>query len=66
MKLIKLNLAFVFLLITLSNHAQTSNESAFALGLSTGYNNGFGVQVNGAAKTLAEFTHSITSRDRLY
>ncbi len=49
MKLIKLNLAFVFLLITLSNHSQTNDESAFALGLSTGYNNGFGVQLNGTA-----------------
>ena len=49
MKLIKLNLTFVFLLITLSNHAQTGDESAFALGLSAGYNNGFGVQLNGTA-----------------
>lgn len=49
MKLIKLNLAFVFILITFTNYSQTSNESAFALGLSTGYNNGFGVQLNGTA-----------------
>lgn len=49
MKLIKLNLALVFFFIICSSHAQTSDDSAFALGLSTGYNNGFALQLNGTA-----------------
>ena len=49
MKLLKLNLSILFLLIIVSNHAQTNDESGFAIGLSTGYNNGFGLQLHGTA-----------------
>ena len=51
MKLFKLNLFILSLLLTFTNqiHAQSSDESGIALGLSTGYNNGFGVQLNGTA-----------------
>lgn len=49
MNLLKLNLSILLLLLTFTNQAQTSDESGFALGLSTGYNNGFGVQLNGTA-----------------
>ena len=49
MKRIQLIISILFLLINLTNHAQTSNEHGFAIGLSTGYNNGFGVHLNGTA-----------------
>ena len=49
MNLLKLSLSFLLFLLTFSNQAQTNEESNFALGLSTGYNNGFGVQLHGTA-----------------
>lgn len=49
MKLLKLNLSILLLLLAFTNQAQTTSESGFALGVSTGYNNGFGVQLNGTA-----------------
>ncbi len=49
MNLLKLNLSILLLLLAFTNQAQTSDESGFALGLSTGYNNGFGVQLHGTA-----------------
>lgn len=47
MNLSKLNLSILLLILTFTSQAQTRDESGFALGLSTGYNNGFGVQLHG-------------------
>ncbi len=49
MNQIKLNLSLLLLLFTFSNQAQTSDEPSFGLGISTGYNNGFGIQLHGTA-----------------
>ncbi len=49
MNLLKLNLSILLLLLSITSQAQTNDESGFALGLSTGYNNGFGVQLHGTA-----------------
>lgn len=49
MKLFKLSLTFLFLSFSFTNQAQTIDESGFGVGVSTGYNRGFGVQLHGTA-----------------
>ena len=49
MKLLKLNLTILLLIVTFTNQAQTTSETGFAIGLSSGYNNGFGLQLHGTA-----------------
>lgn len=49
MNLLKLIFSILFLALSITNQAQITNDSKFALGLSTGYNRGFGVQLHATA-----------------
>jgi len=49
MQWLKPTLGILLVFISFSIHAQTDQESYFALGLNTGYNRGFGVQLSATA-----------------
>jgi hypothetical protein len=49
MQRIKSTFVILFVSTSLFTHAQTINESSIALGLNTGYNGGFGVQLSATA-----------------
>jgi len=49
MQLIKSTIVILFISISLYTYAQTNHESSIALGLNTGYNGGFGVQLSATA-----------------
>lgn len=49
MQLIKFSLIILFVSISFIINAQSDQESSFALGLNTGYNRGFAVQLNATA-----------------